>query len=109
MRESQTEPTVPPLIAQSCIRVGAKSKLIQKKSIGRGALKLSGRSRASRGRLSLEDSDVAVSESEMKVTLKRKNGMPLSDVPELNVPDIALPGAGGGLAELFTAAPHPSG
>jgi hypothetical protein len=52
---------------------------------------------------------VAVSESEMKVTLKRKNGMPLSDIPELDVPDIALRGAGGELAELFTAAPRPSG
>jgi hypothetical protein len=52
---------------------------------------------------------VAVSESEMKVTLKRKDGMPLSDVPELDVPDIALPGAGGELAKLFTAASHPSG
>jgi hypothetical protein len=108
MRESQTEPTVPHLLAQSCIRVGAKSKLIQK-SIGRGALKLSGRSHASRGRLSLEDSDVAVSESEMKVTLKRKDGMPLSNIPELDVPDISLPGAGGELAEFFTSAPHPSG
>lgn len=52
---------------------------------------------------------MAVSESEMKVTLKRKNGMPLSAILELNVPDIALSGAGGELAELFTTAPHPSG
>ena len=52
---------------------------------------------------------MAVSESEMKVTLKRKNGMPLLDIPELDVPDIALRDASGELAELLTAAPHPSG
>jgi hypothetical protein len=77
--------------------------------IGRGALKLSGRSSASRGRLSLEKGDVAVSESEMKVTLKRKNGMPLLDVPELNVPDMGLPGARGELAARFTRARFASG
>lgn len=52
---------------------------------------------------------MAVSESEMKVSLKRKNGMRLADIPELDVPDIALRGAGGELAKLFTAAPRPSG
>jgi hypothetical protein len=82
--------------------------------IGRGALELSGRSSASRGRLSLEKGDVAVSESEMKVTLKRKNGMPLLvvpelNVPELNVPDTGLPSARGELAARFTRARFASG
>jgi len=40
---------------------------------------------------------VAVSEIEMKVTLNRTNGMPL-----LVVPDIALQGARGALAEPLT-------
>ena len=49
-----------------------------------------------------------MSEREMKVTLK-KNGMPLLDVPELDVPDVASPRASGELSELFTRALSPSG
>jgi hypothetical protein len=49
---------------------------------------------------------VAVSKSEMKVTLDGENGMPLSDVPALDVPEMALPRASG---ELFTRALSPSG
>ena len=63
----------------------------------------------SRGRLSLEKGDVAVSESEMKVTLKRKIGMPLLDVPELNVPGMGLPGGRGELAARFIKARFASG
>jgi hypothetical protein len=53
--------------------------------------------------LSLGKGDVAVSESEMKVTLNGTNvfGMRLSDVSR-----IALPGVSGELAEHFTRALH---
>jgi hypothetical protein len=53
--------------------------------------------------LSLGKGDVAVSESEMKVTLNGTNvfGMRLSDVSK-----IALPGVSGQLAEHFTRARH---
>ena len=49
---------------------------------------------------------MAVSKNEMKVTLNRENGMPLSDVPALDIPEMALPRASG---ELFTKARSPSG
>ena len=55
--------------------------------------------------LSLEKGDVAVSESEMKVTLNGTNafGMRLLDFPET-----ALPGVSGKLAKHFTSALDPA-
>ena len=55
--------------------------------------------------LSLEKGDVAVSESEMKVTLNGTNvfGMRLSDVSK-----IALRGVSGKLAKHFTSALDPA-
>ncbi len=47
--------------------------------------------------------------SEMRVTLNRKNGMPLSDIPELDVPDMGLPGASDEFARLCTRALARSG